>query len=129
MLTAMRASDVLLRLLLVVWALTLAGRILIFGEGGTAGAYASTALFWAIALGLILSLLWGLMRKRGETLERVLALTLLIAFVLRVFVSTGPTASVINLLLFVSVLGLVAVYARKVWKSRGDTRHPAAPTR
>lgn len=107
---------IFIRVLLASWVLLLASRILLFGEGGTVGAYTSVSLFWLVAAVLITALIWCLFQDgRRNMVEPVLVLAVLVLFCYRGLVTEGPTASVSALLLIAGVGVLMATYLYKLW--------------
>lgn len=106
----------LLRILLAGWIGTLACRVLVFGDGGTLGAYVVVGLFWLSTLALVgLAALRLATRRTKHQLEYALGLGALLAFVFRVFVTDGPAASLSALLFVACLIALAVVCIRDVW--------------
>lgn len=110
----------MLWILLTAWVLALASRILIFGEGGTAGAYISVGIFWAITLALIIMSAHRLIRRSGsQAILFTLLLIALLSVVYRAMITSGPTAEISVVVLLLSLLGLIGLSLRNVLKWRG----------
>lgn len=119
-----KRHDVIERTLVVLWLASLAGRVLIFNEGGTVGAYATVLVFWGSTLGLLLYVGWQYLAGNQSGWTRpVLGAVVLAAFLVRVV--DGPAASIASVVFFGGLLALVILYARSVLARRRSRRLPS----
>lgn len=115
-----------LRILLAAWLATLACRVLVFGDGGTVGAYITVGLFWAVTAVLLALSVRQLILRGERQLEHGLVLGAVLAFLYRMIVDEGPTAPASALLFFVCLVALAVVYVRSVWLTGRGPNDPVS---
>lgn len=110
-------------ILLMVWILALASRVLIFGEGGTVGAYVSVGIFWVVTFALIAISTQRLIRRSSS--QAVLFALLLIAMlsvVYRAVITSGLTAEISVAVFLLSLLSLIGL---SIWNGvKGRSKRP-----